>query len=342
MKKGIALIFAVLLFVSCHAREQYVKRELTFYDYFDTDIKIQYYAPENVDAQKFEEVVRTTLKKYHEMFDIYHNYATPNIKTVNDEAGKKKVSVPPELCDLLKKTLEDNKKYGNKVNIAMGAVLREWEKVRDKVLAGQPAQLPDMAILKEKMAHAKLSTIEVGDGTVYITDPEVSLDLGAVAKGYATEKLADTLKAEGITSFIINAGGNVKAGDKPLEEGRKTWGIGIMNPHVFDEKDQNQIIDAYYGNNVSVVTSGSYQRFFELNGKRYNHIIDPDTLMPADRFLSVTVVTEDSAVADFLSTTLFLTDLEHGKALVDSLPGVDAMWIAQDGTITKTWKTPEK
>ena len=166
--------------------------------------------------------------------------------------------------------------------------------------------------------------------TVYFVDPDMKLDVGAVAKGYATEIVARTLLSGDMNSFIISAGGNVRLGNPPLD-GRKGWGVGIQDPDgaVFGLSD---IVETLFLANASVVTSGDYQRFYTVDGVNYHHLIDPDTLMPGTHFRSVSVITEDSGFADMLSTAAFLMPYEESRAFIESLDGVEAIWLFPDGT----------
>ncbi|MDO5754813.1 MAG: FAD:protein FMN transferase [Tissierellia bacterium] len=334
------LILGIFLLSGCQNKTA-IKMESHIYDYFDTDVSFIAYVASKEEFEKYEKILEEELKRYHEEFDIYNNYEINNLKTINDLAGKEEVEVSDDIIDLIQWTLEQNKIYGDEVNIAMGEVLQLWHDKREQALDGKEAEIPSLEELKEAKKSANLEDIIIKDNKVFLNNEKMSLDLGAVAKGYATEKIAQTLEEEGLTSFILNAGGNVKAVGKPLEKNRDQWGIGIQNPHVFEDDSSPSIVKAYYGNDISVVTSGDYQRFYEVDGVKLHHIIDPDTLMPGDHFLSTTVITEDSALADYLSTTLFLMDYEKGRALVDSMDNVDAMWIMKDDQIITTWDNEE-
>ncbi len=156
--------------------------------------------------------------------------------------------------------------------------------------------------------------------------------MGAVAKGFATEQIADKMREKGHTSLIISAGGNVKALDKPQDGVRDRWGIGIQNPDesIFTDTES---LDTVFGNNISVVTSGDYQRYYVADGKKYHHLIDASTLMPGTQFKAVTVVMEDSGLADFMSTTLFLSTLEEGKEMLKLIENAHAIWVTHDNEI---------
>ena len=149
----------------------------------------------------------------------------------------------------------------------------------------------------------------------------------SLAKGYAVEMVARSLEEKDISGYVINVGGNVRTIGKK-GDGNK-WTVGIENP---EENDDLPYL-AYLGlSGESLVTSGSYQRYYVVDGKRYHHIIDPETLMPADYYLSVSIVCNSSAEGDALSTALFCMPLSDGLSLINSLDGVEAMWILNDGT----------
>jgi thiamine biosynthesis lipoprotein len=157
----------------------------------------------------------------------------------------------------------------------------------------------------------------------------MAVDLGGITKGYASDEVASLLKGKGVESAIVSLGGNVFGiGTKP--NGDK-WEVALANP--LDANDYCGLISI---EDKAVVTSGGYQRFFEENGKKYHHIIDGDTLYPAEYFGSVTVITEDSGLADALSTALFCMSYEEGLALISSIGGAEAVWIYENGEIKTT------
>ena len=174
------------------------------------------------------------------------------------------------------------------------------------------------------MKHCNIDDliIDKASGTVYISDPDMSLDVGAIGKGYATEKAAELLISRGISSYVLNIGGNIRAiGEKVTGDG---WVTGITNP---DHTSGEQFVARVNIKNISLVTSGDYERFYTVEGVKYHHVIDPVTLMPASYFSSVSVFTPDSGLADALSTALFCMSYEDGKELVESIGEVDVIWV---------------
>ena len=236
---------------------------------------------------------------------------------------------------LLKFAKEAYTLTGGRVNAAMGSVLSIWHDYREAGLADEAnAQLPPMELLKQAAEHTDINSIvlDEANGTVFFTDSMVRLDVGAIAKGFAGQIVTDELNARidagEISAALISLGGNVcAAGTKPNGE---AWQIAVQNPRGSDNAATASIASGY------VVTSGDYQRYYTVNGVRYNHIIDPDTLMSADKHASVTVISSDGALADALSTALFIMDTGEGRALIDSIADAEALWIAKDGGITRT------
>ncbi|MBR6311755.1 MAG: FAD:protein FMN transferase, partial [Oscillospiraceae bacterium] len=167
--------------------------------------------------------------------------------------------------------------------------------------------------------------VTVRDGTVTLSADGMAIDLGGIAKGYASAAAADAVRKAGASSAILSLGGNVYAvGKKP--DGT-AWKVGVQDP-----KDTASLVGILSLEDEAAVTSGAYQRYFEAGGVRYHHIIDPETLFPREGCVSVTVVTRDSALADALSTGLFNMTPEEGLALVETLDGTEALWRLPDGS----------
>lgn len=342
MKRRISIIIQILLvtvlFTACQSEKkvEYTKYQNTFFEYFDTVTTVIGYTKTEEEFNGYYTEIQNQFKEYNELYDIYNDYpGVNNIKTINDNAGVAPVKVDQRIIDLVLFSKEWYKKTNGKTNIAMGAVLSIWHDYRDE---GEDdpvnAQLPPMEELVAASEHVDINKVIVNeqDSTVYLSDPLMKLDVGSVAKGYAAEKIGETMRGKGFTSMIISAGGNVKALDKPLDGIRDRWGIGIQNPDESVFKD-GATLDTVFGNNISVVTSGDYQRFYFVGDKKYHHLIDGDTLMPGTNFKAVSVVVKDSGLADFLSTTLFLSTLEEGKEILSTIDGAYAIWVDNDNKI---------
>lgn len=320
-------------------KDDYVKLTEVFYGPFDTDVEFTLYLEKNRQNES-EEIIQDLeedLWKFHELFDNYENYEMNNIKTINDKAGIEPVEVDPLIIESIERFKEHYEEYGPELNIAMGRVLEIWHDIREKSYDGEEVTLPSEDQLKEAMAHSNMDNIIIEGNTVFLKDPEMRIDLGGIATGFSLEKISENLKEKGLHSFLISAGGDVQVVGKPEEEGKEAWKIGIQNPESMVNEQAEMLVDVVEAVGSSVLTSGSYQRFFEVDGVAYNHIIDPETLYPANLYDSVTVVTKSPEFADYLSTLLFIKDFEEGKELVESLEGVEALWVFTDQTVYKTW-----
>jgi thiamine biosynthesis lipoprotein len=285
-------------------------------------------AESGVEFNKNASVVEAVLKKYHRLYDIYYEYSgINNIKTINDNAGISPVKVDEEIISLIEYGKEVYALTAGELNIAMGAVLSIWHNTRSAASSGK-VTLPSSATLAEAAKHTGIDDVIIDKkaGTVYLRDPLMSLDVGAIAKGYATERAAEELQALGVSGYALDIGGNIRlVGERDGAD--RLWTVGIRHPD-----GSGNVIKSVGISDTSLVTSGDYERFFIYNGEKYHHIIDKDTLMPSAYFSSVSVITRDSALADALTTALFAMPYEDGAALVESLEGVEAMWVTRDFT----------
>ncbi len=320
MKRLLWLIGALLLLSGCGTGLQ--RYEATYWDVFDTVTTVTGYAAGQAEFDAAAREIHDTLLEYHRLYNIYESYdGLRNLKTVNDQAGIGPVPVDTRILSLLQFAQTAWTETGGRVNAAMGSVLAHWHDAREQALEDPDrAALPDRSALEEAALHTDLSALELDleAGTAFLTDPHMALDVGALAKGYAVEQVA----AAAPDHFLISVGGNVCAtGPKP--DGTP-WTVAVENP------DGGDFLKLLYAEDRSVVTSGDYQRYFELDGVRYHHIIDPDTLEPAAYWRSVTVVAESSAAADCLSTALFTLPQAEGQQLLDQW-GAEALWIGRDG-----------
>lgn len=321
--------------ISCIPQKEPEPQSESYYQFFDTVSAIFSYAGDSEEVFKENaKAVSSLLSEYHKLFDIYYEYdGINNLRTLNKNAGKEPIKLDAKLIDFLLYCKEMYTITGGKTNIAMGSVLKLWHDAREEGLdEPENAKLPDSKMLQDASLHTDINSliIDKAAGTVLISDPKVQLDVGAIAKGYAAEKAAELLKERGATSYVLNIGGNICAiGEKTGGEG---WTIGITNP---DKTSDEAFACKVKIKNTSLVTSGDYERFYTVDGKRYHHIIDPETLMPSDYFSSVSVFVSDSGLADVLSTALFCMSYEDGLALAEKL-GAEVIWVRQNGELLMT------
>lgn len=344
MKKTISRIILWTLILcltlslfSCGAgKGEQTKGRTISYTYFNTTSSLTVVG--DIDEGIFDSYVdesKKLLGYYHRLFDIYFDYSgMNNLRTVNKKAGKEPVEVDGELIDFLEYCKELYTLTGGKTNVMMGAVLQIWHDHRgDAMYDPSTASVPDAMELEAAGRHTSIDSLVIDReaGTVYITDPEASIDVGAIGKGYATERLYEKLKSMGAESVALNIGGNIRiVGLKPDGKG---WSTGITNP----DKTSTEFATIISLGRTACVTSGDYERYYVVDGTRYHHIIDPDTLMPASYFSSVTIITENSGLADALSTALFCVDYDRGVEMLEKIDAeVDVIWITRDGRIIKT------
>ena len=339
MKRFLSVFLVVVIiaiqmisFCGCDNETKLNKYKAYYFDYFDTATTIIGYANTQEEFDEICEDIKSQLNKYHRLFTIYNRYeGLNNLVTINDvDDGKHNVvTVDREIVDMLTFAKEMYHKTNGTVNIAMGSVLKIWHNYRNAGLDDPAnAELPPMEKLKEASEHTNIDDliVDTENNTVFLADPEMTLDVGAIAKGYAVERIAEYLESKGVTNFLLNVGGNVRTiGMADTEK----WKVGIENPDTSNE--EKPYIEYLEVAGESVVTSGFYQRFYVVNGENYHHIIDPETLMPGTKYRSVSVLTDDSGLGDAMSTALFLMGYEEGKQLVESIENVEAMWVLPDG-----------
>ncbi len=328
-KRLLPLVLACVLLAGCTGElpRQKTQYKATFLTLFDTVTTVVGMAESQEAFTETAQEIHDALEIYHQLFDIYNDYeGVTNLKTINDNAGIAPVTVDRAILDLLLDCKAYHELTGGLVNPAMGSVLALWHEARNEGIDDPAnARLPEEEALKAAAEHMDFAKVVIDQeaSTVYLSDPEMRLDVGAVAKGWAVQRVCETLP-EGL---LLSVGGNV-CPTGPKEETGTPWVVGIQNPDGGDT-----YLRTVYTTENSVVTSGDYQRNYMVDGTLYHHIIDPQTLYPSAYWRSVTILCSDSGLADALSTALFLLPQAEGQKLLDRC-GAEAMWVDRDGTIT--------
>jgi len=321
-----ACLLLSILLSGCASREAAGPKQYTatFLTVFDTVTAITGRADSQEIFAENAQAIHDELLVYHQLFDIYNEYdGLNNLKTVNDNAGIAPVAVDPVIIDLLLDCKAYHEVSGGVVNPAMGSVLLLWHEARnDGIDNPANAYLPDTEALKAAAEHMDMDAVVIDEAasTVFITDPNVRLDVGAIAKGWSVQKVSETAPA----GLLISVGGNVCA-TGPKDASGTPWSVGVQNPDGGDSYLHTLTVTE-----GSVVTSGDYQRAYVVNGELYHHIIDPNTLYPSKAWRSVTVICKDSGLGDALSTALFVLSQEEGQQLLDTLDA-EAMWVDREG-----------
>ncbi len=336
MKRLLSCILSFLILVifsSCSVSSSQKKFSQSFFDLFDTVSSVTAYDTSQKEFDAHFKLVYNELKEYAQLYDIYNDYdGVVNLKYINEHASEAPVKADERIIDLLLFGKEAYEISRGTVNICMGAVLSVWHSERDRAAEDpQNARLPDINLLQKKSLHTNIQDliIDKENSTVYFKDAEMQIDAGAVAKGFAAERISQYIVQNRLwNSAILSLGGNIKT--VGLKEGKKPFVIGIENPKntsVFTCRVSLKNTD-------SVVTSGDYQRYYTVEGKNYCHIIHPDTLMPADFVSSVSVISNHSGYSDMLSTALFNMSVQEGMDFVNSMDNTEAMWVDKNGKVS--------
>lgn len=328
--RELSLVLLITVFLTgCSPQQEAAvgtRYQATYLTLFDTVTTIVGYADTEADFEETAQAIHDELLVYHQLFDIYNDYeGINNIKTINDNAGIAPVKVDAEIIEFLLDSKTFYEVTDGKVNVAMGSVLSLWHEARTEGIDDPVnAKLPEWDDLEEAAKHTGFDNVLIDKeaSTVYISDPEQKLDVGAVAKGWSTERVCQNAPS----GLLVSVGGNVCAtGPKP--QNNTPWVVGIQNPD-----DEESYLHTVYLSEGAVVTSGDYQRYYVVDGEEYHHIIDPDTLYPAAYWQSVSVVCVDSGVADALSTALFLLPMEEGLAILEQY-NAHAVWVDVNGEL---------
>ena len=328
--KKIATLILVFIFaaglVSCGEENIAEKNAAVFYEYFDTVTQITAYGKDKAEFDQNCTAVQQLLEEYHRLMDIYRPYdGINNLYTVNKSAGKEPVKVDKKLIDAVLYGKELYELTNGEMNIAFGSVTSLWHSARE-----DGTYIPTQAELEKAAAHCNIDdlVVDTENCTIFLRDENMSVDMGALGKGYACEMAARLLEEAGAEGYALNIGGNIRVTGKKTE--KDYWSAGIQNP---DTASAQAYVCTVWLKENALVTSGSYIRYYTVDGVTYHHIIDTQTLYPKNEFLSVSVLCGDSALGDALSTALFNMSLEEGKNLVEGLENTSAVWVDKNGNV---------
>jgi len=253
---------------------------------------------------------------------------TSETSAVNRAAGGDPVAVSPELFGLIRRSLEVSKLTGGAFDVTFAGVGKLWD------IEGHTTRVPPPEALAAALETVDYRLVELDpEGrTVRLGRPGMRIGFGAIGKGFAANRAVHVLKERGVTGALVDAGGDLVAFGR--QEDGTPWTVGIADP---TPRGQRRREGGVFGRlNVSdqaVVTSGDYERYVEIDGVRYAHILDPRTGWPVRGVSSVTVICPDGELADALATSVFVLGPEEGLALVDRLRGVEALVIDDEGQI---------
>ncbi len=246
-----------------------------------------------------------------------------DVQRVNQTAGVQPVQVSADVRDVLKTARQISEWTDGKFDVTFGALSGLWKFDHD-----QDNVLPDMREVRRRLPLIDYRAIQIDDvaGTVFLARKGMSIHLGGIGKGYAIDRGVNILRTRGVRDFMMQDGGDIYVGGR--NDGRP-WRLGIQDPrgaanHIFAELD---LSDGTFS------TSGDYERFFMKDGRRYHHILDPTTGEPARGARSVTIVANRGVIADGLSTGVFILGAEAGMALIEKLPDVEGVIVADKNRV---------
>lgn len=319
------IILSLFALTGCDSMQKY---DTQFYDVFDTVSSLSVYAKNEEEAKQYQKAVHERLLELHRLCDPYNGYdGINNIKAINEAKGAE-LEISDDLHNMIEYGINAHKKTDGAINIALGATLEIWHRYRSEALEGKEAAIPTKEELESTRALDNISAVELTKNGVRITKSGTALDLGATAKGYAADEALKLLKEMGCDSALINLGGNV--GCYSGSAHNKPWKVGVQ-----DALDPDGLSDVIEISDGFVVSSGNYQRFYMYNGKKMHHIIDPETLMPAEGMSGTTVVCGSGADGDMLSTALFILPKEKGIKLAEEY-GAQRIYLTDaDGRLEK-------
>lgn len=239
------------------------------------------------------------------------------VSAINQAAGVQPVPVSPEVFKVIERALYWARKTDGALDISVGPVQELWQ------FANDHPSLPDKTAIEQKLSKVGYDKIHLENQTVFLAEKGMQLHLGAIAKGYAVDQAARALQKNNIHHAFINAGGDLKTlGNRP---DKTAWKIGLQHP-----RKPESILASFSLSGKAVATSGDYQKYFNHEGTRYHHILNPKTGYPVTGMTSATVVTDTVMDADALSTALFVMGAKKGLAFIDSLKNTEGLIVDQN------------
>ncbi len=285
-----------------------------------TDLKLEVFGE---DPMTLEKVLNDAVVELERIEALMTDWKPSPLTRLNDQAGSGAVRVPSELASIIRRSLEVSKLTGGAFDISYGAIGRLWSFSRED------PRLPKASSIRAALKLVGYEKIQVDEKQPLVTLPsEMTLGLGGIAKGYGVDRAMGVYLKHGIEHGIVNAGGDLKVLGK---KNGKLWEIAIKHP-----RERERVMALLRVSNTCVVTSGDYERFFEVDGKRYHHIIDPRTGYPSTGAMSATVVAQSAEYADALATALTVLSPQEGLSLVERLHRVEAIVVGQDGRVHAT------
>lgn len=329
-KKTLSILLATVfltLLAGCNQASKSETAKINKEPYTDQQSLLGTYVQVRIYDDGKEDVLEKAFDRVKELGDkITVNEKGSEIDEVNAQAGIKPVKVSDDIYPLLKRAYEYSEDSSGGFDMAIGPITQLWHIGFDD--ARKPSQEEIDQTLKLVDYHKVILNDE--DQSVYLEEKGMELDLGAIAKGYITDEVVKVLKDNGVTTAIVDLGGNVYVlGHSPRGKDMD-WTVGIQDPN----KARNTVIGTVKKSNRTLVTSGIYERYLEVDGKTYHHLFDPETGYPFDNDIAgVTVVTNKSIDGDGLSTAVFAMGVKKGLEYAEGLKDVDVIFVTKEDEV---------
>jgi thiamine biosynthesis lipoprotein len=284
-----------------------------------TVVEVTAIAPNEATAGRAAAAALAEIRRLEEALSTW--IETSELSQVNDAAGRRAVQVSPDTLALISRAIQIADLTDGAFNIAIGPAVETWRRYED---AGLPAQ-SELDGLKATM---KLSDIRIDDGaqTVFLTTPGMRIDVGGIGKGFAADRAIEAMRRAGATAGVVALSGDIKTFG--INADGRPFLFGIRHP-----REPDRLLARIELRDAAVSTAGDYERYFDRDGVRYHHILDPQTLQPARKCWSVTVVAKEGVMADGLDTGVFVMGPERGMALIERLPDVDGVIVDSSGKV---------
>ncbi|MBT3924025.1 MAG: FAD:protein FMN transferase [Nitrospina sp.] len=280
-----------------------------------TLVNISIYEKDNDLAQRATQKAFNEIERMEKLMSTH--FPNSEISKINASAGFQPVPVSPEVLEVIGRALYWSEKTNGALDISIGPVQELW------AFDGDQPSLPDKNSIEQKLSKVDYRKIQIKNETVFLMEKGMRLHLGAIAKGYAVDRAIKILTESNIHHALINAGGDLKTlGRRPDQT---AWKIGIQHP-----RKPESILASFSLTEKAVATSGDYQKYFDHEGVRYHHVLNPKTGNPVPGAMSATVLTNTVMDADALSTALFVMGAKKGLAFIDSLADTEGLIVDQN------------
>ena len=284
-----------------------------------SEVRVSAWTADEANALQAFEHVFQDFEFLDRLLSVWHE--TSDISRLNAAAGREPVKVDPITIDVLGIAHEVSDRTGGQFDVTFGALSGLWKFDHD-----QDNRVPHGTEIAKRLPLIDYRALEIDAkaNTAFLRRAGMRAHLGGIGKGFAVDRAALMLRSHGIHDFMIQAGGDLYVGGT---HGGRPWRGAIKDPRA------DRIFAAIDLRNETLSTSGDYERFFIVNGRRYHHILDPDTGQPAGGSRSVTIVTTRAVMADGLSTGIFILGPDAGMRLIEDLPGVEGVIVTASNDV---------